>query len=264
MKKLILSLFAVAMVFVACNKEDSMVDSTPELSVTVGEVDLESRFNAFNDFLRGATFTPSEKSNSPSSARGGDNGSDWVELIWFAHGTEHYVFTQPENLGNADYSNIGAGVSNIYRETYSYRASSQEVHIQVGEGAGAVFPIPADLQALYMSAFADQNSALYFANLDGSTWTFREGALPTGTNFNFAPSAPLTFDWRLIAGSTDTYENTNPDITATYRVSPAPFPLSGSLATIVTSDSDNASANYAGTSSSTVIDAIQADIEGRN
>ena len=262
MKKLFYTLFAFA-VIVACEKD--MDDNYDSSSINPIEaeviVDLESRFNAFNDFLRGATFTPSKETSSNLTARGGDNGADWVELIWFSHGTEHYVHTQPDNLGNADYSNIGAGVSNIYRETYSYRASTQMVHIQIGEGTGQEFPIPADLQALYQSAFSDLGSALYFANYDGTTWTFREGNLPTGTNFNFAP-ATSTFDWRLIAGSTDTYENTNPAITATYRVSPAPFPLTGSLATIVTADSDNASANYAGTSESSVRDAIEDDIEG--
>ena len=179
--------------FVACDKneyEDNfevVVPEMEEIAATV-DVDLEARFNAFNDFLRGAQFSP--KGNA-SSERGGDNGADWVELIWFSNATDTYVYTNPEDLGNACYDNIGAGVTNVYRETYSYRAASQEVHIQVAETAGAVFPIPADLQALYTSAFADANSALYFANLDGTTWTFREGALPTGTDFNFACSTAV-------------------------------------------------------------------------
>ena len=273
MKKLFYTLFAFALI-VACEKDmDENYDSS-SINPIEAEVaiDYKARFDAFNDFLRGADITPSKEvpsKESASTARGGQNGPDWVELIWFAQGSEHYVYTRPDDLGNACYDNIGSGVSNIYRETYSYRAATQMVHIQVAEDAGAEFAIPADLQALYASAFLDVNAAIYFANLDGTTWTFQEGALPTGTSFNFdcagtpgTGTGTPTFDWRLIAGSTDMYENTNPAITATYRLSPAPFPLTGMLATIVTADSDNASANYAGTSSSTVRDAIEDDIEG--
>ena len=195
MKKLLYTLFAFAII-VACEKDmDENYDASSinpiEAEVVAGN--LEARFDAFNDFLRGATFTPvSKEKGSASTARGGDNGADWIELIWFTSPTDNYVYTNPEDLGNACFDNIGTGVTNVYRETYSYRASTQMVNIQVGEGTGVEFPIPSDLQALYQSAFGDANSALYFANLDGTTWTFREGNLPTGTNFDFSCSTPGT------------------------------------------------------------------------
>ena len=47
-----------------------------------------------------------------------------------------------------------------------------------------------------------------------------------------------------------------------YRLSPAPFPLTGFLATMETNDTSNTVRNYAGTTSSSVHDAIRGDYAG--
>ena len=181
MKKLLFTLL-VGLVFVSCDKNEESLLTPQSLeteNVIVIDIDLESRFDAFNDFLRGATFEVPK--GGVSSNKGGDNGTDWIELIWFQHTSDTYVYTRPEQLGNACYDAISEGVTNILHETYSYRSATQKVHIEVEGQTGAEFDIPADLQALYAAAFIDEGSAIYFADYASSTYSFREGVLPTVT-----------------------------------------------------------------------------------
>ena len=180
MKKLLL-IAVLALGAVACDRNelgemDSMSINPIEATI---EYNAQDRFNAFNDFLRGATFEAPK--GEVSTNKGGDNGSDWIELIWFQHTSDNYVYTRPEQLGVACYDNVSTGVSNILHETYSYRASTQKVHIEAEGTVGEEFDIPSDLQPLYESAFADENSAIYFADNASNTYSFREGALPTVT-----------------------------------------------------------------------------------
>ena len=178
MKKILYTLL-IGLVVISCNKEDLGSSNAPlSLSQDVA-VNLGSRFDAFNDFLRGATFEAPKVESS--TAKGGDNGSDWIELIWFQHTSDTYVYTRPEDLGIACVDDIAEGVTNILHETYSYRATTQKVHIQIEGTEGEEFDIPADLQPLYEAAFADNSSAIYFADNASSIYSFREGVLPSVT-----------------------------------------------------------------------------------
>ena len=276
MKKLLYTLFAFAII-VACEKDmDENYDSSSinpiEAEVQSG-ISKEEAVDLLNSLL-GEISTVSEENlfyvapkapkGSASTARTSDGscGDDrpttgnFITLTYFNNANDRGVLVRSEERGNVTIPDSQVSLELTYiltGTTYSIR----------NEGTG--FNIATNLAAssALQSSFGAPLNLVYRVNASNAPVALLTGTLRANVGIDCTPSPSTgSFDWQLISGSTDMYENTDPAITATYRLSPAPFPLTGMLATIVTADSDNASANYAGTSSSTVRGAIEDDIEG--
>lgn len=172
MKKLLYT-FILSAIVISCDKGYEESISAPQ--ALEQEIDLLERFNAFNDLIAGAKFPDV----TPSSNKGGDNGSNWIELAWFASGEEGYVYLRPEELGNGCYDNIISDASNIRLETYTL-VDADNLNIQVGDGDGQTFALPESLKTRYSQAFASPSSSIFFADY-GTQWTVRFGVLPTAT-----------------------------------------------------------------------------------
>ena len=173
MKKLLYTLL-IGLVVISCEKDmDSDVTS---IAVPSQDVMLQERFDAFNALIGGMKFD-----SKVSTAKGGDNGDNWLELAWFNSGSEGYVYLRPDNLGNGCYDGIADDASNVAIETYTYDSTDQRVNIQIGDADGNWFNIPESLQTQYGQAFGATTSSIYFADFVSSSWSVRFGSLPSVT-----------------------------------------------------------------------------------
>lgn len=165
----------LGLLIVSCDKDDNTVDMASLSPQDLQMVDLQSRFDAFNELIAGIEVTK----NRVSTSKGGDNGVNWLELSWFTSDEsdgESYVYLRPEQLGNGCSPD---NVSNMYKETYTL-IGTNKVNIQVGDTDGQTFDLPASLQSRYTSAFAGESSSIFFADFN-DTWKVRFGAIPTVT-----------------------------------------------------------------------------------
>ena len=88
MKKILLTLFAVAAVFVACDKDEMGYDSS---SINVLEEAKEINASVDTDFDAAFQFIQNinnsnkilVESSNPSTARGGDYGNNWLQAVFF-------------------------------------------------------------------------------------------------------------------------------------------------------------------------------------
>ena len=337
MKKLLLTLFAVAAVFVACDKdtyEDQFEVIAPEVEEVSSSIDsaffLDAK-NVFDGFLGSGAISSSDKSGDSSSARPGDNGANWIQILIFDLNGKRVGHARADNFGEAC---LPAGATQHFYATYYWDPVTEILRIESEDGTlGA--PIGGGFRtALYNNAFAltthnvvlevnTNNTAkigapvLNVADYDFSCATVYEygtriiggahdgrviiPADPTDmdaasnpsaaavgtdniqlqvvrreagfgvlvwenvgdpfTNPNYVPSART---WTMTqSGDVKTF--THADL-GRYTVEPAPFPLTGSLATMRTQTGAAATrtvSNYAGTGEQAVRDAIEDDYEGR-
>ena len=250
MKKLLYTLFAFAVV-VACEKdmdESYNVDSISPIEASVEEIDIESRFEAFNDLISGIDIP--KTTNSASTRRGGDNGTNWIEVTWFTHTDGgRYVYLRPEDLGNGCYPEAAD------EETYTLLPGNR-LNIQVETATGTssnTFDLPASLISRYNGAFGGATASVFNAQASANRVVF--GAIPSITVAFECSGGESAWEEDSTTGGLFTLSGVG-----SYQLSPAPFPLTGMLATVVSKDdSANVVANYAGTSEEAVNTAIRAD-----
>ena len=238
MKKILLSLFAIATVFVACDKEaidaqEPTAVELEEINVTVqNEIDASIVF----DLLRGADISSNDAPKGSASSdrtlssdcadgrstRSGDRLD--ISLITHASGL-HAVIRSEEEIpltGSPD-------------AAFSLIKNGNTINITVGTTAAGSFPSNAGLDGLFGIA-----NLLDISRVDQELFVLQA---------NIA-AADLGLDCSPIQGL--------------YEVTPAPFPLNGWLATIKanvgTASFTGSSFNYAGTDRASVEAAIEADI----
>lgn len=175
----------LALVIVACAKnaiEEPLLLTEQEqgLDAQLNQPSHEVLFKNFNAMISGIELPPAALEKVPSAQRGGDAGTNWLELAWFGSGSEGYVYLRPENLGNGCYGSISTTATNVQAQTYTI--SGTRINIQRGDEAVSSrwFNIPSSLQARYNAAFGAASSSLYYADYNAATsaWTVRFGALP--------------------------------------------------------------------------------------
>ena len=253
MKKLLYTLFAFALVIVACEKdmdESYNVDSISPIEASVEEIDIESRFEAFNDLISGIEIP---KTTTPSTRRGGDNGTNWIEVTWFTHTDGgRYVYLRPEDLGNGCYPDAAD------EETYTLLPGNR-LNIQVETATGTAsntFGLPASLVSRYNGAFGGATASVFNAQASANRVVF--GAIPSITvAFECTTTAPSVWEEDSATRGLFSLEGVG-----SYQLDPAPFPLTGFLATMRTNTSGHTVRNYAGTTSSSVHDEIRGDFAG--
>ena len=267
MKKVLLTLFAVAAVFVACDKE--AIDIQEPIASELEDINVSSPIivdaEAFINSLA-SNVTAEEISdfkNNASSARTGAAGSDWIHAIFFTFGSSNIPLVYLNSEAEAEVCAEGGQVSVLYTlETAPSGATRLKIEAIDGTGAAQAVQysnIGSSLRTAYNTLFAGGLGYLSRANADFTGVT--TGSVPqlatlAGQGIDFACGA--ADEWTSDASGL----YTNPAYPgSSYRLTPAPFPLTGFLATIVDMASGSSSANYAGTGEDAVKDAIEGDIE---
>ena len=255
MKKLILTLFAAAAVFVACDKdtyEDQVIPNVEEMS-SIDDISQEEIDSIIGDILDNlANYGSGKLGNANTSGR----GSDYVAIYIFSQGGIRYMAFVDETNDDLVFPS-GVTVSTLYFDNGNGDGSALVV-----ENADQVEQLR--LNGNFASFFSGGNNELiqvsprHRGTLDATNAT-----TVNGVSFSFA--APSAARW--IAGTADANGRimvTHADL-GSYRLDPAPFPLTGMLATLETKTGAAASRtvnNYAGTSSSAVMTEIENDFAG--
>ena len=318
MKKILLTLFAVAAVFVACDKdtyEDQFETIIPEVEIAEG-MSAQDAFDFLNNAVKGIDIS------NPSSART-DSSSDWLHVIFDENNGVHVAKLNSEDAAET--------CANGSATSFIYRYNAPVLTIIDAAGAETPFNLSSSLVTRYNAVFSANVDQ--FVRVNAARNQIASGAVPAISLFDFscAPAATVyEYGTRIIGGAHDgrvivpidptnidaasnpsaaavgtdniqlqvvrreagfgvlTWENvgdpfTNPNYVApvaavwtagtgadsnlysnsdfgSYRVTAAPFPLTGFLATVVSDSTSPANTNnYAGTSEQAVRDAIEAN-----
>ena len=258
MKKLLLSLFAVATIFVACDKEDSFASPTDTM-VTNGVEQVDGSdidIDGLIDRLTSSTSKNGPKSTSITS-KDAVRGSSHITL--FTSVVNGYLY----EIAFDDTVNYCDNASGLTELTLTLD-SSGGTDVRIGDENGfSVVNVPGieflftlDInQALRINAasLAIENSVVTTANV----FPFNGGV---SYNFACATAGPVA-SWNMMSSSNGitTYAKSG---VGTYTLQSAPFPLTGFLATVTAkADAANVVANYAGTTSGSVTSTIQNDFE---
>ena len=330
MKKLILTLFAVAAVFVACDKDnyedqfpEIVVPESEEVSSNVSAADFDAAFQFIQNINNSSGILV--ESDSPSSARGGDYGDNWLQVVFFDRSATdggNLAYLRSDNQGE-----VCAGNLVNPEEVFYHLPAADRLVIEIG-GTSTPYTVPS---GSYDATFRDDGPPVLIV-MDDTRTSAAAGIAPPVSDYDFscAPATPVyEYGTRIIGGAHDgrviipadptdmdaasnpsaaavgtdniqlqvvrreagfgvlVWENvgdpfTNPNYVPTtaawtagtgadsnlfsnsdfgsYRVTAAPFPLTGFLATVVSDSTSPANTNnYAGTTEQAVRDAIEAN-----
>ena len=248
MKKILLTLFAVAAVVIACDKDalDQDVNNINvlEQAEEIGaSVDLTGAIDSSFEFI-GSVEAPKGSSNSTSKV--GANGTQWLHIIFFDHGGVNLAYLRSDDTDEICWNNVPGFV---HSSLYTWDTTTDTLTVVVEDASGESAPVPRQQS----DARATRFDRLFGATTDRFRLTNsrRSGALngdlPTDLN---------TVDFGCL-----------PQLEGSaYNITPAPFPLTGFLAKIdasfdfVGAGLDADALNYAGSSREDVIRAIENDI----
>ena len=260
MKKLLLSLFAVALMVVACNKEEnvSIEPSSAELeNVQIESADMSEVINILN----GIGFTGSDVQNAVAPKGDGSASRDNAEST-----AANCIDNRPD---------IPAGKTAIDFQYNPIDATSGYFITRGGGDVPLLLNRPIVRFLVGTSSEDVQLQLFVFAN------GVYGNALPLGTTGHSPVFAILAADGYITIDRTDLYldsltngdgvsaaaasiECAGVDYSQFYEVIPAPFPLSGFLARItgdLTGMGDGSSLNYAASTEAAVREAIENDIQ---
>ena len=250
MKKILLTLIAVAAVFVACDKDAldqdvtniNVLEQAEEIGATVDsdKITIEDAMN----FLNSIEGTPSKRSSSVTG-KTGPAGSNFIHVALFDHNSSPYAVLSSEDGTEVCFGNLANFHSSIL---YVLDESASILNVEIEHADGTITnEAPASLSPALLARF--QGASHFGGSLDQlivNTNSDRNSAT-TGS----VPAANL-FDFSC---------TTTPSVDDYFDFSAAPFPLQGTLAT-KKSTAPAALANYAGTSresmEATLMTAIQA------
>ena len=188
MKKLLL-LAVLALGVIACDKNElGDMDSTSINPIDAKiEISIEQKWNNFVSLVSGYEFSEEAIKNAPSTAKGGDNGTNWIEVTYFTGtDTNGYIYLRPDNLGVGCYDNIESGVSAAQKETYTLidNNGTLELNIQeADEASNDTFQaaIPSGTDFSFNLFFNGTSSNLFFAENTFLGWGVKSGSVPTAT-----------------------------------------------------------------------------------
>ena len=179
MKKLLL-LAVLTLGVIACDKNELGNMDSMSINPIEAKVDMnyQDRFNAFDALIRGIKI---DSKSTASSNKGGDNGDNWIELAWFNHDSQGYIYGRPDDLGNGCYNDISGSETDTFLETWTYDIANNSVNIQIADGTGNSFDLAAADATLYTNAFASGTSFIFLADLTNGSWVFNPNGLPSAT-----------------------------------------------------------------------------------
>ena len=250
MKKLILTLFAAATVFVACDKDDNQ---SADNSFTI-ENEVAVDMSEVTDILNGLGFTGADvqgKDGEASSARtsGESTAANCIDNRPDVPAGMTAIDFQylPIDASSGYFVTRGGGDTPLLLNRPIVRfligTSSEDVQLQL-LNAGAVIPLgTTGYSPVFPILAADGYFTLDRTDLYLDSLTGGSGVTPAAAGLACAAGTP--------------------DVSSYYEVVPAPFPLTGFLAHILSGQEGNftgSSANYAGTDRDEVIREIERDI----
>ena len=250
MKKLLLSLFAVAAVFVACDKES--IDAQEPLAIEIEEAGIQNSnmdvdFDAAFQFIQNINNSSKVLIESPSSNRGGDYGDNWLQAVFFdrsATNSGDLAYLRSDAQGE-----VCAGESLVNAQEFFYHLPAPDQLVIEAPSGTNTYTVPS---GSYDATFnSDGPDALIVINSDRTAAA--AGIAPAVSDYDFT-CAP---DWAPSASNSDMYVNGD---LGSYTIIPAPFPLTGFLARVVTEvNGVTGTLNYAASTRQAVRDAIEAD-----
>ena len=240
MKKLIFSLFAIATIFVACDKDS--VEIAPVVEVEEMSVDTDALIDGILsrwgvNSISSKNSASSSKTNNPSASCADDTrvapdaSTDYISYEILSDSDGSFGLIRSEERSNVAAFDNGQLIVTLYFT----RQANNVTHIYVGSNKVAEFT-STGFDGLY-----DIANALAVESLTS-------GFIYTG-------------DTNLAAAGLECTQASGLNPIDFYTVTDAPFPLTGKLATINSgADFPGSSANYAGTTEASVRAAIEADI----
>ena len=192
MKKLLYTLFAFAIIIVACEKDaydtdEVSVDSINAVVETVSKHDAAFQF--INSVVENnITVKPTGKSNSPSTQRAGDHGTNWLQIIFFREGANHAAYIRSDSQGEACANGLTDSSIAVYTLT------STELIIEI-DGVATPYNVPVET---YTAAF-NQDGPDFLISVNSARTVAIAGNPPSLSDYNFScasaviPVAPITF-----------------------------------------------------------------------
>ena len=248
MKKVLLTLFDVAAIFTACDKDSTVAQDlslSEDVEVSVGN--LSSNINLDIDALSARLIRmadskdPQLKNNESGRTITGPGA--YLTVISGVSNNNFYEFVSSDDINMCD---APAGFDVVYL----VQNSDYHIEVRIGAPSGSsstlITTIPLDVRTLFTFSFTEA------LGVDLSNFS------PTIVDGNGTP--------KFTVGSTDFNLACASDY---YEVTSAPFPLRGYLATVtdaagISTVCGGSSLNYAGTDEAAVRAAIDADIKPRN
>ena len=248
MKKIFLTLIAVAAVFVACDKDAldqdvnniNVLEQAEEINASL---DLDVDYDAIITRLTGKEFSSSNNFSKGSASTARNTGTNTPCADDTRHGltiggSTDYISYEFTTIGG---SNYGVIRSEALTRTAAFNRVVNLVFVNLGSNDVGVYVNDALVATLNIPSFIPLFDNAILAN------AFVENL---DSNFVYAGDSDIS-----AAGLSCIYAG---DF---YDVTPAPFPLQGFLATINSNlPSTMSSANYAGTDEAAVRAAIENDI----
>ena len=248
MKKLLLSLFAIATMFVACDKEavDIQEPTTVEISEANATIEGPAGMSEGDilDIVNSVLGTSFRKGSEVGDLASAEKGDDRITLhIFQLGGINHIAFVDDSN---DDFCFNAQDGFLLLASVHLNNDGSNNIEVTLDESNNVLSTVNGDFTTLFSLPFN------WIMKLDAS------GAVSTQEVYS-AHNVGAIDGNTVRFGCAGDY----------YAVTDAPFPLDGHLATITDAAGlalafGGSSFNYAGTSSSTVIDAIEANIVDGN
>ena len=136
MKKLLL-LAVLALGVVACEKND--LGNMDSMSINPIEATVDTKFDAAFDFITSLNDSNImvESKSTPSTAKVGDNGDNWLQINFFNVGTQDFAFLRSDSQGEAC---AGDGVTDISEVVYTLTDTQLIIEID-GESTAYTTPV---------------------------------------------------------------------------------------------------------------------------
>ena len=258
MKKLLLTLFAAAAVFVACDKDNDQLD-TMVIEPAVSDFDSNAMLDNIVSRLSGGDFTlPASDKGSASSARTGSCVDARTAGDRFGNRLDGEVIANASGeffLLIRDEAEVGVGAfTPVLKISFVKSADGSTFQVYSnGVAVGSSKPLSTGFSALFEAPFTGF-TFVESINMYGD-YLADSSLAAAGISCSTAPPVGWTS-----STSSDVTTFTHPTF-GSYTVQGAPFPLSGYLATVVTQGTNPGTANYAGTTMGSVTSTIQNDFE---
>lgn len=249
MKKVFLSLLAfVAITIVACDKD---FDDADTIAVDVEDIGatVENEKYSIDDALSLLnSVSKSVEMDVAETSKVGPTGSNFLHIVLFTHESAPLAALSSEQGTELCFGNLDGFHASIL---YVLDETNSRLNIEIENADSSITTQTVNLSANLLTRY--QGPLFFGGSLD--QLIVNTNAARDGTASGSVPSIGL-FNFGCTAASVSSF----------YTITPAPFPLNGFLATMVdnyatmTGWPGGTSANYAATTTPTLIQAIEADI----
>ena len=189
MKKLLYTLFAFAIIVAgekdAYDTDEVSVDSINAVVETVSKHDAAFQF--INSVVENnITVKPIGKSNSPSTQRAGDHGTNWLQIIFFREGTNHAAYIRSDSQGEACANGLTDSSIAVYTLT------STELIIEI-DGVATPYNVPVET---YTAAF-NQDGPDFLISVNSARTVAIAGNPPNLSDYNFSCAPTVAAPGRI-------------------------------------------------------------------